>query len=53
MEQLFKYKPINHKVFIVKITNGSYIEYMGLIPRTVLRSSESPSPFRIKRRRSE
>ena len=39
----------NHKVLKVKITNGSHIGNIGLIPRIDLNSSESSLPFRMKR----
>ena len=41
---------INHKVLKVKITNGSHIGNIGLIPRIDLTPSETSLPFRMKRR---
>ena len=41
---------INHKVLKVKITNGSHIGNIGLIPRNDLTSSETSLPFRMNRR---
>ena len=41
---------INHKVLKVKITNGSHIGNIGLIPRIDVTPSETSLPFRMKRR---
>ena len=40
---------INHKVLKVKITNGSHIGNIGLIPRIDLTPSETSLSFRMKR----
>ena len=42
--------PINNKVLKVKITNGSHIGNIGLIPTIDLTPSETSFPFRMKRR---
>ena len=40
---------INHKVLKVKITNGSHIGNIGLIPRIDLTPSETSLSLRMKR----
>ena len=42
---------INRKVLRVKLTNGSHIGNIGLIPRIGLTPSETSLPFRMKRRK--
>ena len=42
---------INHEVLRVKITNGSHVANIGLIPRIDLSPSEISLAFRMRRRR--